>query len=177
MTSAAQQLSIDTANTEAGYGSRARDSQAGDTDSRFDVRGANIDLDNALQLMAPEIREWLENSTQQLQEAMTAYIELGGRAPRPLLHLLQDLRGQAGSIGFPLASRVAAALYRLLEADKSAPVDVLVSHIDAIKAIILENARGTENPLAMSLVQALEEFGEIWICGESGKNSESSCDG
>jgi hypothetical protein len=64
----------------------------------------------------------------------------------------------------------------LLEAEKPAPADVLIAHLDAIKAIILENARGTDNLLAKALVEALEEFGTIWILPASGNNSESSLD-
>lgn len=176
MTSARQHLPTTKANTDAGHGASPGERATGDAASSSDVHNATFDLDNALQLMAPEIGEWFESTTQRLQGELATHIDIGGKPPRSLLHLLQDFRGQAGSIGFPLASRVATALYRLLEADVPAPSDVLVSHIDAIRAIVLEDARGTENALAKSLVQALEEFGEIWTAGESGKNSESSSD-
>jgi hypothetical protein len=76
--------------------------------ARFDQRSADHDLDNALLLMAPEITDWLETNTQNLQGALATYLSIGGRPPRTLMHSLQDLRGQAGSIGFPLAGRVAA---------------------------------------------------------------------
>jgi hypothetical protein len=174
MTSSTRQALSTSANVDPGYVSSPKGKVTGGPGAHYDVHSAAFDLDNALQLMAPEIGEWVEITTQRLQGALATHISLGGKPPRSLLHLLQDFRGQAGSIGFPLASRVAAALYRLLEAGTLAPADVLVSHIDAIRAIVVEDARGTENLLASSLVQALEEFGEIWIAGESGKNSESS---
>ena len=133
-----------------------------------------IDLDMTLQAMGPEIAAWIETTTQHLQGALDTHISLGGKPSRTLMHLLQDLRGQAGSMGFPLASRAAAALYRLLEASRPAPVEILISHVDAIRAIISENARGTGSSLAIALVEALEEYGNIWITGKSGNISESS---
>lgn len=147
---------------------------ASEPGARSESRSAALDIDRALQLMAPEIAEWLEINTQRLQDALALHLSLGGSPPRTLMHLVTNLRGQIGGIGFPMASRVAAALYRLLEADRPAPADVIVAHVDAIRAIILENARGTGNPLASALVEALEEFGNIWIAPTAGNYSESS---
>jgi hypothetical protein len=139
--------------------------------ARFDKRSTDLDLDNALLLMAPEIAEWLDGNTQRLQNALVAHLEHGGRPERALMHLLQDLRGQAGTIGFPLAGRAITALYRLLDSETPAPADVMMAHVDAFKAIVSENARGTDNPLAMALVEALEEFGNLWFSQDSGNHS------
>lgn len=159
---------------EANAASPILDNTSREAGARPELRSAAIDLDKALVLLAPEIAEWLETNTQRLQDALTLHLDVGGKPPRTLMHLVKNLRGQIGSIGFPLASRVAATLYRLLQAEKPAPADVIVAHVDAIRAIIVENARGLDNPLATALVEALEEFGDIWISAISGNNSESS---
>lgn len=143
-------------------------------DARSETRSAALDIDRALLLMAPEIAEWLEINTQRLRDALAMHLNTGGNPPRALMHLVTNLRGQIGGIGFPMASRVAAALHRLLEADRPAPADVIIAHVDAIRAIVLESARGTGNPLAKALVEALEEFGNIWIVPAAGNYSESS---
>jgi Hpt domain len=144
------------------------------SNGQFDNHTTELDLGNALLLMAPEIAEWIEVAAQGLHDALSMHTRIGGKPSRALLHQLHDLRGQTGSIGFPLASRVAAALLKLLEANKPAQVEVLTAHVDAIKAIILENARGIGNSLAKALVEALEEYGNIWTLPVAGNNSESS---
>jgi hypothetical protein len=174
MTSAIQRYPSSKGVAEADVAQQISNLKTNSPGARFDQHIANLDLDNALLLMAPEIAEWLESNIQRLKDALAAHLSVGGKPSRALMHLLQDLRGQAGSIGFPFAGRAAAALHRLLEADKPAPSEVLTAHIDAIKAIVVENARGADNPLAEALVEALEEFTNIWISPASGNNSESS---
>jgi HPt (histidine-containing phosphotransfer) domain-containing protein len=141
---------------------------------RFDVRGADVDLTATLSLMAPEISDWFETTCADLQQSLATYVVEGGRVPRELMHHLHELRGQAGTMGFPLVSRVAAALQRLLEMERGPPPDVLTAHIDAIRAIVSENAKAMTSELAIALVDALEEFGRIWSSPDFGNGSESS---
>lgn len=174
MTSSVKYRSTEKTIPEANTVSTVFDNTTREAGPRHEARSAALDLDQALLLMAPEITEWLETNTQRLQDALVLYLDAGGKPPRTLMHLVKNLRGQIGSIGFPLASRVAATLFRLLQAEKPAPADVIVAHVDAIRAIIIENARGTDNPLARALVEALEEFGDLWASPLSGNKSESS---
>jgi hypothetical protein len=174
MTSAIQRRTSSRTVAETDVTPQASNRRTNPPGARFDQHIADLDLDNALLLMAPEIAEWLESNIQRLKDALAAHLNVGGRPSRALMHLLQDLRGQTGSIGFPLASQAAAALHRLLESDRPAAPEVLTAHVDAINAIIVENARGVANPLANALVDALEEFGNIWISPADGNYSESS---
>lgn len=141
---------------------------------RFDVRGADVDLSATLSLMAPEINEWLETTCADLQNALASYFVEGGKASRQLLNKLHELRGQAGTMGFPLVARIAAALHLLLEGEPSPPPEVLTAHVDAIRAIVSEDARAMTSPLAVALTEALEEFGRVWSASDFGNGSESS---
>lgn len=141
---------------------------------RPDMHGASLDLDAAMSLMGSEISDWLDGTINDIQESLLGHIAAGGKPPRTLMHMLQELRGQAGSMGFPLASRASSALYKLLEAGHAGPADILVAHIEALRAIVSDRAKGLENDLAVALVEALEQYGSLWSSRNAGNHSESN---
>jgi hypothetical protein len=77
-----------------------------------------------------------------------------------------DLKGLGATYGFPLVTRVAGLLCRLID-DKakrlSAPMHLIDAHIDAIKAAVRDGIKTEEDPIGRALVHELEgrirEFG------------------
>lgn len=76
-----------------------------------------------------------------------------------------DLKGQAPTFGFPLAGATAASLCRLLEIqDKTLiPEQLVEQHVQAIKAIVREAARGKANETGCLLATLLEKTVEQYL--------------
>ena len=70
-----------------------------------------------------------------------------------------DLKGLGATYGFPLITRIAGLLCRLID-DKSkrheAPMGLLDAHIDAIKAAARDDIKTEDHPIGKILVQELE---------------------
>lgn len=75
-----------------------------------------------------------------------------------------DIKGQADTLGYPLAGQVATSLCLLMELipDRNAlPLPLMEKHIQAMSAIVAEKAN-EENPTGQMLVAALREVtGEL----------------
>ena len=77
-----------------------------------------------------------------------------------------DLKGLGGTYGFPLITRIAGLLCRLID-DKTkrldVPMDLIDAHIDAIKAAVRDDIKTDDDPAGRALVLELEgrvrEFG------------------
>lgn len=71
-----------------------------------------------------------------------------------------DIKGQAATLGFPLAGRIAASLCRLIEAKRATgrlPRDLVAQHVQSVRAIILEQARDQGTATARRLADRLDE--------------------
>ena len=77
-----------------------------------------------------------------------------------------DLKGLGTTYGFPLVSRIAGLLCRLIE-DKTqrmaAPLALVDAHILSIKAAVRDGIKSEEHPVGKIVVQELE--GQIKALG------------
>lgn len=65
-----------------------------------------------------------------------------------------DIKGEAATFGYPLAGQIADSLCGLLDGipDTSrVPVSLVLQHVDAIRAIVRESAKGDNHPIALAL--------------------------
>lgn len=81
-----------------------------------------------------------------------------------LFEIVHDMRGEAGSFGYPLVTRVGASLCRYI--DKIKPMDgknlrVVRVHVDALRAMVRTNAKGKGPRIAQEIVKALETVVQI----------------
>jgi chemotaxis protein histidine kinase CheA len=104
----------------------------------------------------------MESEVETLEAARAAHAE---RAAQDTLFALyrsaHDLRGQAATFGFPLAGQIADGICTLIEnspAGAPAPQMLIDRHVEAIRAIVRENARERDNMLGLALVQRLSEL-------------------
>lgn len=110
----------------------------------------------ALEDLTEELTTWLAAELVRLSAAREAW----RREPSPqAVHALKgcahDLKGLAGTCGFPLAGRVAGSLERLIEA--AAPSAWLVhAHVDGVRAVVREDARAADHAVGARLAEALE---------------------
>ena len=88
---------------------------------------------------------------------------------------VHDVKGQAATLGFPLAARAAASLCLLLERMDPArpmPRDLVDSHVEAIRAIFRERAKSETDSVGSALVTALDSVTAGWIA-DNGLSDEA----
>ena len=84
-------------------------------------------------------------------------------ATRPHLDRLfthaHDLKGLGATYEFPLVTRIAGSLCKLLgegEARLNTPMPLVDAHVNAIRAAVRDNIRDSDNPTGAALAGALE---------------------
>ena len=117
-------------------------------------------VDGALKGLSSNYDQWLEQELVGLEAARTIMREHGLTAETAcaLTTRALDLKGLGATYGFPLVSRIAASLFRLLdEADPSVvPVLIVDAHIDGMRAVIRGKIREASHEVGLALVQQLE---------------------
>jgi hypothetical protein len=70
-----------------------------------------------------------------------------------------DLKGLGSTYEFPIVSRIAGSLCKLIDDPATrarAPLNLVDAHIDAIKAAVRENIKDADHPVGQVLVTELE---------------------
>lgn len=116
----------------------------------------------ALADLSSEFEDWMAKEVERLSRARDAVAAEGLHAgTRATIYIAShDIKGEAATFGYPLAGRVAESLCHLLDGiadDARVPADLVMQHADAIRAIVRENAKGDDHPLAMALSERLGE--------------------
>lgn len=120
----------------------------------------------ALKRMETTFVVWIKDEIDTLlsawRKAESAGFEDGPRDE--LFRATHDLKGQAATLGYPAAGRVAGSLCLLLEHAGPAqriPAALVGQHVQGIRAIVAEDAR--ENPVADRLADRLEEVTKDYL--------------
>ncbi|HEX7943797.1 MAG TPA: Hpt domain-containing protein [Phenylobacterium sp.] len=115
----------------------------------------------ALKSLSGNFTQWLNDEIAKLDAArQTVRAEGVSDANMESLYLrAHDLKGLGATYGFPLITRIAGLLCRLID-DKSkrcqAPMSLVDAHIDAIKAAARDDIKTEDHPVGKILVQELE---------------------
>jgi HPt (histidine-containing phosphotransfer) domain-containing protein len=120
--------------------------------------------EQALKALSVQFNGWMEEAARNLAAKWTEIRGAGyGEGRFAAFHRdAHDIRGQATTLGFPLASRVGASLCLILEdAPKDRLGDAMVAaligqHVDAIRAITREGVMKAEHPVGERLTEELE---------------------
>jgi chemotaxis protein histidine kinase CheA len=112
----------------------------------------------AIEALAPQFFFWLDENVVTLAKARDEAWTTGitDATTDNLYRAAHDIRGMGATFGFPLASRVAESLVYLIDKIGLAktPRVLIDKHIDAIRAIVREDARD-DNKTGMDLVRQL----------------------
>lgn len=115
----------------------------------------------ALKGLSASFGQWLENEVTKLEAARAAIAARGmssETADQLYVHA-HDLKGLGTTYGFPLITRVAGSLCKLMsdrEARPQIPVELLDAHLEAIRTIIRDDMRDPEHPAGVALAAGLE---------------------
>lgn len=121
--------------------------------------------EQAVAAMADSYLEWAARDVGRLQAALAeARNQPGDPAPiQRLREIAHEVRGQGGSFGFPLVSRIATSMYRLLRESSTFPaaaLSIIDAHIEALRAVLAQRARGDGGPTGQQIATGLEAMVE-----------------
>ena len=129
--------------------------------------GFNINADaiakaeEALKAMSAQFGQWLAEEIVKLDKAQTD-IRQQGYTPataEALYFRAHDLKGLGTTYEYPLVTRIAGSLCRMLDdpaTRMNAPAVILDAHIDAIRAVVRDQIKTDEHPTGRALAETLE---------------------
>jgi hypothetical protein len=115
----------------------------------------------ALKSLSANFAEWLQDELTKLEGAR-ARIKSEGLTPESTENLYlraHDLKGLGSTYEFPIITRMAASLCRLIDDPvkrTKAPLSLIDAHIDAIRASVRDNIRDEAHPVGKALAEELE---------------------
>ena len=115
----------------------------------------------ALKTLSANFGQWLNDEIEKLEAARLAITNNGmtqDTADQLYTHA-HDLKGLGATYDFPLITRVAGSLCKLMgekEQRPFLPLPLIDAHIDAIRAIVRDNIRDAAHPVGTMLAAALE---------------------
>jgi chemotaxis protein histidine kinase CheA len=126
----------------------------------------------ALAELSGEFSEWMQTECERLEEARQIIRRDGvtAQSHETLFRVSHDIKGQAGTIGFPAVAGVAESLCRLMEHTpdiRRIPVTLVDQHVDAVRAIIREHARNDLHDVAGVLTARLRTVTDEFLVQEN----------
>jgi len=119
-----------------------------------------------LKVLGGSMQQWLDADVQRLQDLRLAgeQSDWSFAAQEALVSSAHDLKGMGETYGFPLVSKLAASLCRLLETEDGKAITqrspaLACAHVDAIRAAVRGNVRTESDRVAGATLAALE--GEV----------------
>ena len=115
----------------------------------------------ALQAMSAQFGQWLNDELVKLDAAHAAVRAQGmtGETGDNLYCRAHDLKGLGATYQYPLVTRLAGSLCKLLDdASKraAAPMVLVDAHVDAIKAVVRDGIQTDDHPVGRALAETLE---------------------
>jgi chemotaxis protein histidine kinase CheA len=116
--------------------------------------------EQALSELSGQFDSWIDEEVARLATALDAAAASGytGPAGEDLFRVAHDIKGEADTLGYPLITRTSASLCYLLEAVKNGaplPRELVMLHVDTVRAMTRDRIRGTANATAVSLFTTL----------------------
>ena len=127
--------------------------------------GINADAiaraEEALKAMSGQFGQWLQDEITKLDAAQAAIRAEGynSQTAEGLYFRAHDLKGLGATYQYPLVTRLAGSLCKLLDDPSkraTAPERLLHAHIDAIKAVVRDEIQTDDHPVGKILAETLE---------------------
>ena len=115
----------------------------------------------ALKSLSGNFAQWLQDEVTKLETARQRVRAEGVTAEtmESLYLRAHDLKGLGATYEFPIITRMAASLCKMIDDPATrlnAPMVLIDGHIDAIKAAVRDNIRDDANPVGKILAEELE---------------------
>ncbi len=133
----------------------------------------------AIEAMSSQFFEWIDESVRQLTAAQETLWRVGinDQTQDEFYRAAHDIRGTGTTFGYPLASRVADSLVYLIDkiGIDQVPRIMIDKHVDAIRAIVREDARD-DNQLGATLVHQLALVTNRFVAAHQEKMAQLEAD-
>lgn len=115
----------------------------------------------ALKSLSGNFSEWMQDELNKLEAARQAIrvTGLNAETAETLYFRAHDLKGLGATYEFPLVTRIAASLCKLIDdpdTRQSAPMFLVDAHIDAIRAAVRDDIKTDTHPVGKILITELE---------------------
>jgi HPt (histidine-containing phosphotransfer) domain-containing protein len=126
----------------------------------------------ALAELSGEFGTWMESECERLEAARQDVKSSGftDKTHDALFRAAHDIKGEAGTFGFPAVAGIADSLCRLLEHTpdmKRIPLSAVDQHVDAVRAVVREYARPDLLDVAAALTKRLREVTDDFLRQEN----------
>ena len=137
--------------------------------SKISVRGmGGIDTtaidkaEAALEQLSVNFDTWLDEEIDALAKARDAVREHGLKDEHfdELFRVAHDVKGEGETLGYPLATIIAASLCKLLDTPEKKtviPHDIIDNHVDALRLVARDRIKGRDDPAASAVADRLVE--------------------
>jgi chemotaxis protein histidine kinase CheA len=124
--------------------------------------------EQALAGLSGEFNDWMRIECDRLASAHAAILKCGFSADTTaeLFHAAHDIKGDAATFGFPTAAAAAESLCRIIEHApdlERVPPELIAHHINAIQAIVRENATIDNTGMAGALSRKLRGVADEYL--------------
>ncbi len=118
--------------------------------------------EEALEELSVNFKDWISTDIDKLRQAHrlaegSAFAEAGVDA---LFNAAHDLKGQAGTFGYPIAGDICNSLCQLIDGlpdKRRIPPLLIKQHVDAVAAIVREEITDQDHPVARAVFKKLRE--------------------
>ena len=124
--------------------------------------------EKALAGLSGEFKNWMAIEADRLSAAHAAILKDGFTtdSSQELFRAAHDIKGDAATFGFPTAGAAAESLCRIIEHApdlERVPAELIAHHINAIQAIVRENAGINNSGMAAALSKKLRGVADEYL--------------
>jgi chemotaxis protein histidine kinase CheA len=124
--------------------------------------------EKALAGLSGEFKDWMAIECERLAAAHAAILSRGFTTDtsEELFRAAHDIKGDAATFGFPTAAAAAESLCRIIEHApdlERVPAELIAHHINAIQAIVRENAKIDDAGMAAALSRKLRGVADEYL--------------
>ena len=117
--------------------------------------------EEALKAMSTQFAQWLQDEIAKLDKAQADIRSLGytPETAEALYFRAHDLKGLGTTYEYPLVTRIAGSLCRMLDDPArrmDAPLIIIDAHVDAIRAVVRDGIKTDDHPTGRALAETLE---------------------
>jgi chemotaxis protein histidine kinase CheA len=136
----------------------------------------------AIRILSAHFDDWMADEIRVMVEARDAWRAVGyrdGEEKKAFYRSVHDIKGQSTTLGFPLATQVAASLCSLIERIERRdliPIEMIDQHVDSISAIVREKAKDEHDHVGSELTEALVHLASLFIAEHGTPEDETEDD-
>jgi len=124
--------------------------------------------EQALEKLSTQFDTWMGNEIDELLDALKALKEdpTSRDLQVTLFQAAHNIRGQGETLGYPLVGHVAGSLCRLIDGMPSPtklPMALVEQHVEAIRAMVAEDARDNANTIGNALFNKLADVTDDYL--------------